>query len=384
MEEKSSDGYANLPDELLEDILNDSTEIIQRIKPLFEELENKRKSLREKLNESSIIKRASELENPPSPSVAAVDGGQVIEKSIGADILLAVAVGVEGLVREDKRQWNSVQYKKWQEALPHNSEANPKIIRGAMTTLELLVLANTPHDVIIADGSHQTPIIGINSLTSMSSLSDEMLQDLMLKMVNELQVTSSLKKAMENPNIVYMVKYDSSQDIGQSILQDFSLNVDDKTTMTLILDSDEFTKPLPVGQTDKSNKVWSDLNISISTKFNFVGKEKLKQELNEAIILPKNRKIYFTYYKPYEWSPAFRIEIKEKCARSEIELAKVLKAIKEQVVSTEIQEPYPQYLADLMAKSVSDGLDAIKAVIQSQLSDEPKFLRLLTQSYRTY
>jgi hypothetical protein len=75
--------------------------------------------------------------------------------------------------------------------------------------------------------------------------------------------------------------------------------------------------------------------------------------------------------------------MKESCANTEIELAKVLKAIKEQVVSTEIKEPYPQYLADLMAKSISDGLEALRAVVQYQFSDNPDFLQLLTQSYRT-
>jgi hypothetical protein len=194
----------------------------------------------------------------------------------------------------------------------------------------------------------------------------------------------SLKKAMTNPNIVYMVKYDSSQEIGLSVLKNFDLKLDDKTSMTLILNAGEFTKPLPVGQTTKTERVWKDLYISVSSKFDFQGKrDKIKEDLNQAIILPKSRKVYFTYYKPYQWSPAYRIEMKESCANTEIELAKVLKAIKEQVVSTEIKEPYPQYLADLMAKSISGGLEALRAVVQYQFSDNPDFLQLLTQSYRT-
>ena len=53
------------------------------------------------------------------------------------------------------------------------------------------------------------------------------------------------------------------------------------------------------------------------------------------------------------------------------------------MVSTEIKEPYPQYLADMMAKSISGGLEALRAVVQYQFSDNPDFLQLLTQSYRT-
>ncbi|NET24675.1 DNA double-strand break repair nuclease NurA [Okeania sp. SIO1I7] len=384
MNNKQSESYANLPDELLEDILEDAPKIADKIKPLFEELEQQKRILHQKLEDNDLICRVGDLENPPSPSIAAVDGGQAIEKSIGADTLIAVGVGVEGLVREDNRRWGSVQYKNWQDVLPHNSESNPKVTRGAMTALELLVISQTPHDIIIADGSHQTPVIGINSLTSMSTLDEPHFQKVTWDIIEQFDLINSLKRTMTNPNIVYMVKYDSSQDIGLSILKDFNLTLDDKTVMTLILNSDEFTKPLPVGQTNKTQKVWGDLYISVSDKFDFRGqRDTIKEELNRAIALPKNRKVYFTYYKPYKWSPAYRIEMKENCAQTEIELAKVLKGVKEQVVSTEIKEPYPQYLADMMAKSISGGLEALRAIVQYQFSDNPNFLQLLTQSYRT-
>jgi len=132
MDNKQNDSYANLPDELLEDILEDAPKIADKIKPLFEELEQQKRILHQTLEDNDLICRVGDLENPPSPSIAAVDGGQAIEKSIGADIS-AVGVGVEGLVREDKRKWGSVQYKNWQDVLPHSSESNPKVTRGAMT-----------------------------------------------------------------------------------------------------------------------------------------------------------------------------------------------------------------------------------------------------------
>ena len=130
MSNNQNDSYANLPDELLEDILEDAPKIADKIKPLFEELQQQRKTLHQTLDDNNLIRRVGDLENPPSPSVAAVDGGQAIEKSIGADTLIAVAVGVEGLVREDKRKWSSVQYKNWQDVLPHSSESNPKVTRA--------------------------------------------------------------------------------------------------------------------------------------------------------------------------------------------------------------------------------------------------------------
>lgn len=378
--------YADLPDDLLEEIIQDAPRIAEHLKPLFDELLQNRRNIQDKLEESNLIRNASELENPSSPSVSGIDGGQAIDKALGADTLIAVAVGVEGLVREDKRKWSGIQHKNWQTVLSHHSQSNSKIVRGAMTALELLIISQAPHDVIIADGSHQSPVIGINSLTSMSTLDDPVHAKTMFDIIHDLDVVVSLKKSMENQNVVYMVKYDSSQDIGLTALQDFDLKVDDKTVMSLVLRPNEFTKPLQVGQTHKTQAVWSSLNISLSQKLDCESdiRNNLKSSLNEAIKIPKNRKIYFTYYKPYDWSPAYRIEIKEQCARSEYELAKVLKAVQEQVVSSDTQEPYPQYLADLMAKSISGGLEALRTVVQSEISSNPTLLKLITQSYRTY
>lgn len=211
MDTNKNDLYANLPDDLLEDIIEDAPRIVQSLEPLFEQLNKHRQELHTELKKLGLIRNLSELDNPPSPSVAAVDGGQVVEKSLGADIVMAVAVGVEGLVREDQRKWLGVQYKNWQNALSHHSESNPKIARGAMTALELSIISAAPHDVIIADGSHQTPVIGINSLTSMSSLDEPNHAEIMLDIIHQLDVIPSLKKAMESPNVVYLVKYDSSQ-----------------------------------------------------------------------------------------------------------------------------------------------------------------------------
>jgi hypothetical protein len=44
MTNNKNDNYANLPDELLEDILEDAPKIAEKIKPLFNELQQQRKT----------------------------------------------------------------------------------------------------------------------------------------------------------------------------------------------------------------------------------------------------------------------------------------------------------------------------------------------------
>ena len=79
------------------------------------------------LRKKDLIK---ELKNDEyTDSVMAVDGGNIIEKMSGADILLAVAVGVEGLrdfAKTSSDGWSPKgnQYYQWQTIMPHD-EATP-------------------------------------------------------------------------------------------------------------------------------------------------------------------------------------------------------------------------------------------------------------------
>jgi hypothetical protein len=50
MTNNKNDNYANLPDELLEDILEDAPKIAEKIKPLFNELQQQRKTLHQILD----------------------------------------------------------------------------------------------------------------------------------------------------------------------------------------------------------------------------------------------------------------------------------------------------------------------------------------------
>jgi hypothetical protein len=54
MDIDEKDLYANLPDDLLEEIINDAPKITNKLKPLFEQSEDKRNELHEKLTKNSL------------------------------------------------------------------------------------------------------------------------------------------------------------------------------------------------------------------------------------------------------------------------------------------------------------------------------------------
>jgi hypothetical protein len=337
--------------------------------------------MREAMLESERVQLFGDLPRVDSPSVAAIDGGLALERSLGADTALVVALGVEGLVKEDRRHWNGVQYSHWQKVLVHKGENTRGFALGAMAALELEILVNAPHDVVILDGSHQTPVIGINS---MLGINDPGFADIAASLLVEHNTVEKLHAALRAKQIVGMVKYDSSRELTESWLQGFECACDDRTAMTMLLEPGEYTTPLQVGQTPRSRYNWEKLHIVIAYK-GYPERENARRAFESALKCATDRQIHFTYYKPHEWSPAYRVELKREAVEDREQLSKVLTAIRDQVVTPEIREPYPQYLADMMAKSVGSGMTALRAAVFHELGNRGAgdYLRFIVQSYRT-
>lgn len=370
--------YAHLPEDLLIKILESVPVTVEKMNQLFDIQDEPIANGIAKLRDKGLILK--NLSTDFTGSLIAVDGGQILEKMTGTDILLAVAVGVEGLSSDPNSGWvnDKNQYYQWQTVLPHD-EANARLCQGVMFLMELSVLANAEHEIRIMDGTHFTPLIKVNSLLSANEERAGMeyvtaLKDFLRETYDKIipDIPDIIKAALQNDKIVAIVKYSSSRDIIDAFLQGESIKVDDKTFFSLGLDENEYLKPMSVGQSEEERlKIWDDLHITCNLKI--VEKDKLNEVLEE-IIRPirtkdengdnKESDLFFTYYKPYENGPAYRIEIKKSLADDTPRFEKCLLSIKKQIVFPEIREPYPQYLVDLMAKNVAGGLFAIQEAIK--------------------
>lgn len=373
-----TDNYAYLPDELLEEILDGTGEVANDVKVSYERLVQQQQAMRDSLLNHGRILKVADLEPVRSPSVAAVDGGLAIEKSIGADTVLVAAVGVEGLVREDQRRWNGVQYNHWQRVLPHSGDAS-RFAFGVMGSLELQIATQAPHDVVIMDGLHLNPIIALNN---MLSLNEPDLTPLMADILRKYDVTNSLLDLFQRPSLIAMAKYDSSRELSDYWFPTSDVKLDDRTLMTILLNPGEYSKPVPIGLTPERQHQIKDLHIVIRDQ-SFPEREALNQKFKKALLLAAQ--IHVAYYRPWQWAPAYRIELKRSAANSTNRIASILQAVREQVVSPEIREPYPQHLADQMVKSIGAGLQALRSAVMFELADSgaDTLLRMLSQSYRT-
>lgn len=313
-------------------------------------------------------------------SLIAVDGAQIVEKKTSSDILLSLAVGVEGLKEKESATWPPTghQYFQWQTVLPHHV-ANPRLGQGIMFLMELSILARADQEIRIMDGTHLTMILKLNSLLSAhdDDLADEsyvaalegFLKDKYEKIIPD--IPDIIQDAFSDPRIIGMAKYSSSREIVDSLLRELGILMDDKIFMTFVLRGDEFTKPLSVGQGIKEKEDWKQVHIksnlpikSLDTKMKAELNVRLEKSIEPFKITPrKSSMLYFTFYRPFEEGPVYRIEIKEELAQDLQRLKKVLTSIKRQIVFPEIREPYPQYLADVIAKNISFGMNAVEQAI---------------------
>jgi hypothetical protein len=98
----------------------------------------------------------------------------------------------------------------------------------------------------------------------------------------------------------------------------------------------------------------------------------------------KDHQLYALYFRPSSTSPAYRIEVKPGLALDPDAVHDLLASIELQLTSPFMQEPYPQYLADVMAKSVGFGIDALQAATHLSLAQQtPDLAQTVIHSYRT-
>lgn len=397
---RSVSSYAYLPEDLLVHILEKTPETAEKLAQFIGVNEGELNAGLEILAGEGVIQDLPE--GNYSNSLIAVDGANIIERMTGSDILMAIAVGVEGLPDEPAQHWvgGGEQYYQWQDALPHHI-ANSRLCQGIMFLMELSILARSEHQIRIMDGSHITPILKLNSLLSAEGeeFADEhyvkSLNDFLLENYDRIipDIPDIIDEAFRCPEIIGMAKYSSSREILGSLLSQLNIPGDDKTFFSLALKEGQYTKPMAVGQNRKDQTQWEVSHIKCNLNLESItDNANIENELNQRFsdtlerFRPSRKggpKLYFCYFKPFEHGICYRLEMKEELANEVNRLQECLRSIKRQIFFPDIHEPYPQYLSDIIAKNISFGMEAVMQAIRSHddLNSERNFH--LMMSYRS-
>ena len=361
----AQEGYARLPEDLLHSLLEGAESTAKEVSNLLEPALEARAELREGLEQLLLVRQFTETS---TESISGVDGGRAIERTAAVDISLVVAVGVEGL-SGTTTHWPGTQYEWWSRVSKHDPEAE-RLTRGVMVAQELSIINDAPHTFRILDGSHLTLVIQLNSALTCDSAE---IRKEARRVWERLGAAEALKNTCRDPSVIAMPKYDSSRVIADRLEGHIGKSIpgDDKYLMALLLEPGELTVPQQVPP-----QPWASLHFNADP-----ADQDIADAFSEAIEPLRRREVEFAYFKPGLLSPAFRLELKRDVDAAALDsLCSTLSA---QITGPFVKEPYPQYLADVMAKSVGLGLDALQTAVQLKLSERPEISELLIRSYRT-
>ncbi|MQY54872.1 MAG: nuclease [Methanosarcinales archaeon] len=365
--------FDELPEALVEEMLNQCDELGENLSKSFRKLYEKKNDFRRKLIEQKLLKNDAEISSAPThPTTCGVDGSYAIEKLLSTDMTAIAGVAVEGLAPPtEKRYWPKPHHLSEILTTPH-SDSTTVVARAIMMCMELDLAAKAPHDVIFLDGSLTTPFIYFNQALNKADEVSDSLSSLLherLKIALESYKEILLSKRTDKM-FVGMPKYTTRREITQKILK--IDGYEDRGFLSSVLDAGEFVGPVEIQEPP------SRWHIDRQPA-------NLKSIISEIIDALGN--LFVVYYRPYNHFPALRMEISQSVRTNMQRLAILFESLRLQCGAPGVMEPYPLYLADRMVKHLRTALPAIRKTTTQEMSlkweDSLGNIYLAMHGYRT-
>lgn len=386
MESVQSNEFGDLPQALVQEMLEMSSEFAGKTAEFLSNLQNDKKELHSVLEQKKMIHHESEiLKRNQDPTTSGTDGSYSVDRLLASNYIAMGAVAVEGLPPKLKDPiWPRPRHFVKLMPLPHD-DGNITLAQAIMLSMEIQLAGHAPHDVVLLDNSISGMIIGFNKAFDSSGskeLYNYFIDGDKSKTQNNNIRFEGLKKTLEifkeilsaertDKIRVFLPKYNKRNEICEKLgLSGY----DDKGMLTLVLKPGEYTEPIvtQIGK-EKGRRLQSKIHEL---------EPKLASEIEDLM-----DKTCILYYKPHEHFPALRMEVGKAVAENKLRLAILLEAIKRQTGAPGMFEPYPNFMADKMVKHLSTALPAIKKQAVMEITKKWKGdvsdVYLATHSYRT-
>jgi len=393
MEKSVENPFYELPEALVEEMLNECDELGRNLSESFWRLSKSREEIRNVLKNKKLLKKDTEISMTPiHPTSCGVDGSYAIEKLIATDMVAIAGVAVEGLTPPtEKRFWPKPHHFSKVLMISH-SDSTAVVSRAIMMCMELILAHRAPHDVIFLDGSLTTPFIYFNQALNKVRHVPEKLSNFLINGIkvkdrdtNE-KIIINIKNALfayreillssrTDKIFVGIPKYTTRKEISQRELKELDIReYEDRGMLSFILKAGEFIMPVNI---QEPSQPW---HITLIDELDSL--ENLKIEIISAL-----NDLHVAYYRPYVHFPALRIEVSKSIASNPQRLAILFEALRLQCGAPGILEPYPLYLADRMVKHLSTALPAIRKTTTQEMAlkweDELGNIYLAMHGYRT-
>ena len=385
--ELATDGHElALPADMLESVLRDADRMATDTAALLDPLSRQRDRFR------SVLRENKQIVAVPEPSgqltLGAVDGGYVVDQLYAADRLVVCALVAEGM---RTIRTGAIHHATWTQVLAHQADLD-RLASAIMTCLELSLLQGIGYEVRIFDGSHQTPVIALNSALSSAN---PRVRAFTARIVEETGAVEALRLLCHDTSgaqIVGLPKADSSTEFSDKYRRDYGFDlppVTDRVLATEVLERGEMLKP-------RKPQNWHRLHIFSRRRGDDDADQESDPEVSTLVsqvagklddaIEPLRHSaeaghgIGITYLKPHRSDTCVKIEYKASAGIDHgTWLASVMSA---EVPGPHMQEPYGQFVADLWAKNISTAAEALAAATRYKMADQ-RWQPYLALGYRT-
>ncbi len=353
--------FAELPAALVEEVLERTSDVGQKILDSLNRIDSQRADWRAKLESSNLLCHESDLEYVPIPTACGIDGSYAVERMLATDLVAAAAVAVEGLTPpSEKRHWPDPHHQVVIEVEPHNADTST-IVRALMIGMELSLAVHAPHEVVFLDGSLTTPIIYFNQALNKANearglkITNHLLEQISNFLTHYQTVLASKRS---DRCWVAVPKYTTRREIGKQL--GWPESHDDRGLLSNILSPGEFTQPYPL---QSPNQPWH-INLAPVSDDDQSEAERAKDHIVRLL-----EEIYIIYYRPFPWLPALRLEMNRGVVQTPARLASVIHAVKHQCGTAAMMEPYPLYMADRMVKNLSGAIPTFRQVTSQRIAE---------------
>jgi len=362
MMEPTERPFGELPAALVEEVLNRTEDLGQKLLDDFEQVRENRQQWRKGLKAENLLHRDAEVPYPPVPTTCGVDGSYAVERLLASDLIAAAAVAVEGLTPpSETRYWPEPRHQIWIETEAHEAETGT-ILRALMIGMELELAAQAPHEVVFIDGSLTTPLIYFNQ--ALNKCQDVFHLHTTARFLEQVlsfleAYRTVLASARSDRCWIAVPKYTTRREIGQKMR--WPEKHDDRGLLSFLLEPGEYTSPMVLQQ--PSERWHLNLNPLIPD---------VKQTVTEVAreIVALLGEIRVIYYRPYPWLPALRLEMGQTVSKTR--LATVLHGIRHQCGTPAVMEPYPLYMADRMVKHLPKAIPTFRQVTCQHIAETYK------------
>ena len=358
--------FGDLPDALINELLVRASNITELAVESVEARVAERDDLRDRAQSLGLISQLDDLSNIPQRSVVGVDGSVAVVRLASFELAAAAALAVDGL------GWDASKSR-----LPYEFEVlitDPisraqEIAYGLMFCMEYEVAGTVGRDLVMLDGAFSTGMVAISlALRATSDLSDDLSEAFKRRWTES--AMEVVPKILQSDNVIALPKRTSTNEfVTQThLFNSREVDTNGRSTASLILEAGEFAGPFRL-ETHGFVLEPSDFYRPFMTNLHGIYSD-----------------IGVIYYKPHEWTHAFRIELPPAIARDRARLHETLEIVRRQTTNPAMMEPYPLYVADRFAKSLQKGvnalLDSVKTHVTSA-SPDPKVAADMMNAYRT-